>query len=95
MVSAPHQGSGSSYRFRNYVIVPHMLGSLTRYIDQRTKPGDFLCAVIQNDLIGAVQLGNPESVANLPAYVAYLHNMAPPDCWGSKEKFETWLAGPE
>jgi len=68
-----------------------MMGGLNRYIKQRIKPGDFLTAVICNDLKESVYRADDENMANLPAYIHYLYNKAPSGCWGSKEKMTAWL----
>lgn len=42
--------------------------------------------MLENDLKSAVAHADDENLQNLPAYVGYLYNEAPGDCWGSKEK---------
>jgi hypothetical protein len=34
-----------------------------------------------------------QNIKVLPAFVAYFYNEAPSQCWGSKEKMESWLYG--
>lgn len=74
------------YTFRGFYIPEHMMGSLERWIKFGIKPGDFLTAVLENDLKNAVGYADDENLKNLPAYIGYLYNEAPGDCWGSKEK---------
>ena len=76
-----------------YYIPARMMEGIIRYIDKRIKPGDFLTAVITNDLTEAVSRADEENMQNLPAYVNYFYNEAPSPCWGSKEKMEEWLKG--
>ena len=80
-----------TYRFRQYYISEHMLDGIKRYVEQRVPPGDFLTAVLCNDLREACGRADDGNLANLPAYVAYLYNEAPGACWGSKEKMLAWL----
>ena len=82
------------YPFSNGTWVPpEMLAAIKRYIHGRVIPGDFLQAVICNDLTGAVGRADDDNLANLPAFVGYFYNEAPSRCWGSKEKMEAWLRG--
>lgn len=81
-----------SYRFQGFFIPDHMMGGLERYINHGVEPGDFLTAVIENDLAEAVGRADAENMHNLPAYVGYLYNEAPSQCWGSPEKMKAWIA---
>ena len=84
-----------TYTFRGFTISEHMMGVINRYIKQHIPPGDFLSAVIDNDLREAVARADDENMANLPAFVAYFYNAAPVGCWGSSENRRAWLASPE
>jgi len=79
------------FKFQDFYIPKRMMGSIDRYINQKIKPGDFLTAVISNDLKEAVGRADDENMRNLPAYVAFFYNHAPASCWGSKEKMKLWL----
>ena len=79
------------YKFREFYIPERMGGGINRYIHNNIRPGEFLCAVISNDLREAVGQADDENIANLPAYVSYFYNKAPHNCWGSKKKMEAWL----
>ena len=81
----------SNYIFREFYIPERMMGSLRRYIDEKIRPGNFLSAVIRNDLRDACGLADDENLTNLPAYVAYFYNEAPSICWGSQAKMVAWL----
>lgn len=72
-------------------IPERMMGGIQRYIDDRIRPGDFLQAVISNDLKLAVGYADEENLRNLPAYVAYFYNEAPSNCWGSRSTMKAWL----
>ena len=74
-----------------YVIPERMRSGLELYVKDHIKPGDFLTAVIQNDLAKATGRADGENMAVLPAYVNYFYNHAPGSCWGSKEKMDAWL----
>ncbi|MBT8489906.1 MAG: hypothetical protein KJN62_02540 [Deltaproteobacteria bacterium] len=79
------------YNFHQFYIPARMGSGIKRYIKNRIRPGDFLSAVICNDLKESCGRADDENMANLPAYVAYFYNYAPSPCWGSKEKMELWL----
>lgn len=79
------------YTFRQFTIPEHMLGGLCRYIEEGVSTGGFLRAVLENNLSEAVGRADEENLANLPAFVGYLYNEAPKDCWGSPEKVDKWL----
>jgi len=85
----------NGYTFRDYYIPERMMGGLTRYVQDRILPGDFLAAVISNDLARAVGCADEENLKNLPAYVAWLYNKAPMNCWGSREAMGAWLNNTE
>ncbi len=79
-----------SYTFRNFYIPERMMPALKNYTEHGEIPGDFLQAVISNDLSGAVGRADEENLANLPAFVAYLYNEVPAGAWGSREKMYKW-----
>jgi hypothetical protein len=72
-----------------------MFSSLRGYVEQHIPVGSFLEAVISNDLKQAVQQADDTNIRNIPAFVGYLYNNAPSECWGSKEKYKRWLAPKE
>ena len=78
------------YRFQKYYIPARMGPGITRYVERGIIPGDFLQAVIQNNLQNACGRADDENMANLPAYVGYFYNEAPADCWGSVGAMEKW-----
>lgn len=79
------------YEFRGHRIPARMMLPLLRYAYGHEAPGHFLTAVICNNLSDAVGRGDRENVSNLPAYVGWLYNEAPSQCWGSVAKFNAWV----
>ena len=65
--------------------------AIDMYLNNYLPPGDFLTAVICNDLKGAVGRADDFNIRNIPAIVAYFYNEAPSISWGSKEKMKAWL----
>ena len=79
------------YFFQEFYIPRRMEGGICRYVEYGIEPGDFLTAIIRNDLKEAVGRADEENMRNLPAYVAYFYNEVPSPAWGSKEKMEAWM----
>ena len=68
------------------------LAGLKRYADQHVPTGDFLQAVLSNDLRGAFGRADDENLAALQAIVQYCHNELPSTCWGSPERYQAWIS---
>jgi len=79
------------YRFRTWYIPARMFHGIRNYVVNGIKPGNFLTAVFENDLVEAVGRADEENLKNLPAYAAYLYNELPPSVWGSKEKVKAHI----
>lgn len=75
------------FQFQEFSISDYMLEKA--YISQR--PCSFLRAVLENNLKEAVLQADDFNLRNLPAFVAYLYNHTPIECWGSAEKVTKWL----
>ena len=73
-------------------VAGHLHGGIVRYIVDRIRPGDFLLAVLQNDLAEAV-VRCSSSLEILKPLVEFLNNAAPRECWGSEEKVRVWMEG--
>lgn len=76
-----------------YACIPeYMQAALKRYLIDRIPPGDFLTAVITNDLRGAVNRADGENLPLIPTYVRWFYNRAPGISHGSPQHLENWLA---
>ena len=73
--------------------VQYMLGGVQRYFENRIPPGDFLTAVICNDLKEAFIRADDDNTLAMHAWVSWFYNEAPAGSWGSPEAFKNWLAG--
>ena len=80
-----------TYTFREFYIPDYMMDGVERYIEQGIEPGDFLSAIITNNLSEAVRRADDEHIKNIPAYVSYFYNKAPSPCWGSPKKMTAWM----
>jgi len=72
-------------------IPPHMREAIERYVIEHKATGDFLRAVITNDLRGAVGHADDTNLQLLPVYVRWFYNRAPSKCHGSPALLEAWL----
>lgn len=78
------------YKFREWYIPERMMDGIERYVNEGILPGDFLQAIISNDLREACSRADDENLGQIPAYVAYFYNKVPSPCWGSPEKMKAW-----
>ena len=69
----------------------YMRDATRRYIEDGQPTGDFLAAVISNDLFEAVVRADDTNRPALLEWVRFFYNDAPRDCWGSEEKRQAWL----
>jgi hypothetical protein len=51
---------------------------------------EFLAAVVNSDLMGAAKCADQMNRDYLFQYCNFLHNYAPSECFGSKEKAQAW-----
>lgn len=84
--------SPANYTFRGVSIPERMAPALECWIQHGQIPGEFLQAVLRNDLREAVGRADPGNLVALPAYIGFLYNEAPGGCWGSLENVKAWAA---
>ena len=76
----------------SYEMIPdRLMKGMKRYVEGHIKPGDFLSAVIRNDLSDALARADPISRLLLHDIVKWFWNEAPSTCWGSSDKMHKWL----
>lgn len=68
----------------------HNREGMERYIEQGITPGDFLLAVLSNDLMGAFGKADPINMVNVQNIALWLYNTAPRSCFGSSENVARW-----
>lgn len=68
----------------------YMWPGLERYLEHGYKPGQFLTAILSNDLAMACQHADDENKVLLHTWTKFLHNNVPMVCWGSIENFRNW-----
>tara|TARA_Y100000310_G_scaffold241983_1_gene246141 strand:- start:1817 stop:2092 length:276 start_codon:yes stop_codon:yes gene_type:complete len=67
-----------------------MRAGVERYIEKGVIPGDFLQAVIANNLLDAVRRADSQNIALLPEWARFFWNEAPPACWLSRKSMIDW-----
>jgi hypothetical protein len=76
----------------DWKLVPeHMREGVKIYIERGIPPGDFLTAVIQNDLKEACGRADEINARRIWHIVNFFYNYAPIDCWGSPGKMAAWI----
>ncbi len=72
-----------------------LIEGIDRYVYECIPVGGFLQSVISNDLYMAFVRADLESKLHIEEVVRYLHDDCPAECWGSPDKYMTWLEGRE
>ena len=65
--------------------------SLIRYIDRGVPTGDFLRAVLANDLVQACRMADHANATRLAGYGMWLDRYAPAECYGSHRAVQAWV----
>uniref|UniRef100_A0A6M3K816 Uncharacterized protein n=1 Tax=viral metagenome TaxID=1070528 RepID=A0A6M3K816_9ZZZZ len=74
-----------------FCVPNYMRESVLNYIEHGIPVGDFLTAIICNNLKESYLCADENNLLNIPAYVNFFYNHAPSTCWGSKEKMDAWI----
>jgi len=80
------------FAFNGQLIPSHMHAALRRYFVDHQPAGDFLTAVLENNLAESFHRADEENREALRVFVAYLFNEAPSGSWGNPERVRAWLA---
>ena len=64
---------------------------LDRYANDRVPTGDFLRAVLENNLMEAIARADTENLRDLFEICSYVYNHIPSACHGSQAKVRNWL----
>ena len=68
----------------------HLLEALVRWGKKECITGDFLGAVLSNDLMEAIGRADDDSMASLKYIAMFIYNELPRDCHGSKDIVSQW-----
>ena len=76
----------------DYSKLPERLqGGAQRYIENGIIPGDFLTAVIQNNLKETIGRADDDMIKVLREIVTWFYWEAPAGCWGSVKHMNEWI----
>jgi len=76
----------------DYSLLPeHIRGGVQRYIENGIRPGDFLQAVISNDLRESFIRADDTNIERMYDIICFFYNQAPLNCWGSAEHLAAWM----
>lgn len=83
----------SCYTSRNPIKPPPIdsMRSLYQYVTEGSIPGDFVMAILQNDLYGAIGNAPLLEVDGIIALTQYLLICFPIQCYGNPDKVGKWL----
>ncbi len=68
----------------------HLQAGIARWVLLGVVPGDFLQAVIRNDLFGALGRADVNSRAGMFEICQFFYNGAPSQCFGRPEAIDFW-----
>lgn len=77
-------------KLTEYGVPEHMHGGVIRYVEEGIPPGDFLTAVINNDLKGACVRADDKNKHALFSFIMWFYNQAPGGCWGYSGAVDYW-----
>ena len=80
-------------KMTEYGIPGYMQAGIVRYYEAGIKPGQFLCAVINNDLSKAIDYADDTNAKALKAYVVWFFNQVPIGSWGHASAVKDWVDG--
>jgi len=75
----------------NELVPEHLREAVLSYVQEAHPVGDFLRAVISNDLFDAVARADEQSLAGLRCLCQWFYNYTPRSCYGSRDRYRTWL----
>ena len=76
----------------NYSLIPaHMRHGVEMYVEKGQRPGSFLSAIFENNLVESVARADSTNQIYIIAWAKFLYAEMPATSWGSKEKIEEWI----
>jgi len=74
-----------------YLPIHEVIEDLRHYVERGQPTGDFLQAVLENNLRESFGRADEWNRSNMFLIVSYCYNYLPALCWGSPEKVTAWL----
>lgn len=80
----------------NYSLIPeHMRRGVSLYLEKGIRPGSFLTAVLENNLVESIAQADSINQTWIKNWANFLYNEMPIVSWGSKEKVNAWIKNKE
>lgn len=86
----PNLMTSDSIAAANKMLPSYMIGGLMRYMNDGTRPGDFLSAVLKNNLMDAFSYADETNAQSVRDWARWLYNYAPSQAFGSVGRFTSW-----
>ena len=67
------------------------IDGLMRYMEHGLKPGEFLTAVLENNLLAAMGQADEQNRADIFEICQFVYNKMPMNCHGSPAIVKTWV----
>jgi len=78
------------YRIKNKYIPERMMRGIENYVQRGIIPGNFLQAVICNNMQLSFRKADDENFENMAAFAGYFYWEVPVDAWGSYKAMLAW-----
>lgn len=74
------------------LLVPeHLIDGLTSYVAEGRRTGSYLESVLSDDYPEVLMRGDDASLVGLTSTEEFIHQFAPSECHGSRERVEAWI----
>ncbi len=73
-------------------IPAYMHYGVVSYVEDGAPVGDFLEAIISNNLVSSFAAADGDNVLCIRAYADLLYNHFPSGSWGSRDAYKEWIA---
>lgn len=74
-----------------HLVPPHMWSGISKYLIHGYPTGQFLQALLSNDLMEAFSRADDINIANMHRWCQFLYCFAPIGSYGSGENVSAWL----
>jgi hypothetical protein len=78
-------------KMNSFGLPEYMQEGVVRYIFDYIMPGNFLEALLANDLSRSVSCADMENSSKLKDWVCFIYNTLPSNCWGSYGIIQDWI----
>lgn len=78
--------------YKEDIFPERMVKAMRQYVEQHQPPGDFLTAVLSNNLRKAFRYADDENKLLIEQYVDWAYWQIPDLAWGSPEAVAKWIA---